>query len=162
MWEELFWHRDLIPTLLSILINSFSPISSHFSSVLEVQLSSNSIKYPLFITFGIRARLSLAMAETRSTTVATQEALASLRTASDHHGKEIQEMRTIQEVHTRTMNEMNQQLAILVQRHNGSDQGGLPQSSTYDEPRNVNSSTMAMTRPVRLEFPRFSGEDPAS
>ena len=54
------------------------------------------------------------MAETRSITIATQEALASLRTASDHHGKEIQEMCTIQEVHTRTMNEMNQQLAILV------------------------------------------------
>ena len=102
------------------------------------------------------------MAETRSTIVATQEALASLQTASDHHGKEIQEMRTIQEVHTCTMNEMNQQLAILVQRRNGSDQGGLPQSSTYDEHRNVNSSTMAMTRPMRLEFLRFSGEDPAS
>ena len=54
------------------------------------------------------------MAKTRSTTAATQEALASLRIASDHHGKEIQEMRTIQEVHTRTMNEMNQQLAFLV------------------------------------------------
>ena len=71
-------------------------------------------------------------------------------------------MRTIQEFHTRTMNEMNQQLAILVQRCNGSNQGGLPQSPTYGEPRNVNSSTMAMTRPVRLEFPRFSREDPAS
>ena len=102
------------------------------------------------------------MAETRSTTVATQEALASLRIASDHHGKEIQEMRTIQEVHTRTMNEMNQQLAILVQRYHGSDPGGLSQSSTQDEQRHFNSSTMAMTRPVRLEFPRFSGEDPAS
>ena len=79
------------------------------------------------------------MAETRSTTIATQEALASLRTASDHHGKEIQEMRMIQEVHTHTMNEMNQQLAILVQRRNGSDPGGLSQSSVYDEHRNVNS-----------------------
>ena len=102
------------------------------------------------------------MAETRSTTAATQEALALLRTASDHHGKEIQEMRTIQEVHTRTMNEMNQQLAILVQRRNGSDQGGLPQSPTNGESRYVNSSTMALSRPVKLEFPRFSGEDPAS
>ena len=102
------------------------------------------------------------MAETRSTTAATQEALASLRTTSDHHGKEIQEMRTIQEVHTCTLNKMNQQLAILVQRRNGSDQGGLPQSPTYGEPRNANSSTMALSRPVRLEFPRFSGEDPAS
>ena len=101
------------------------------------------------------------MAETCSTTAATQEAVASLRTASDHHGKEIQEMRTIQEVHTRTMNEMNQQSAILVQRHNGSDQGGLPQSPTNGESRYVNSSTMALSQPLRLEFPRFSGEDPA-
>ena len=71
-------------------------------------------------------------------------------------------MRMIQEVHTRTMNEMNQQLAILVQRCNGSDQGGLPQSPTYGEPRNANSSTMAMSRLVRLEFLRFFGEDLAS
>jgi len=62
------------------------------------------------------------MAETRSTTAATQEALASLRIASNHHAKEIQGMRTIQEVHnTRTLNEMNQQLAILVQRGGGFD-----------------------------------------
>ena len=124
-------------------------------------MSSNSTIHTLLITFGIRARLSSAMAETRSTTVATQEALASLRTASDHHGKEIQEMRMIREVHTCTMNEMNQQLAILVQRHNGSDPGGLSQSSAQDEHRHFNSSTMAMTCPVRLEFPRFSGEGPA-
>ena len=54
------------------------------------------------------------MAETRSSIAATQEALASLRIASDHYAKEIQEMRTIQEVHTWTLNEMNQKLAILV------------------------------------------------
>ena len=40
------------------------------------------------------------MAETRSTTVATQEALASLRTASDHHGKEIQEMQDSRSAYT--------------------------------------------------------------
>ena len=85
-----------------------------------------------------------------------------LRTSSDHYAKEIQEMRTIQEVHTRTLNEMNQRLAILVQRRNDSDQGGLPQSPTNVESRNANSSTMALSRPVRLEFPRFSGEDHAS
>ncbi|XP_023874530.2 uncharacterized protein LOC111987066 [Quercus suber] len=112
------------------------------------------------------------MAKTRSTIAAIQEALASLRTSSDHHDKEIQEMRShhekeIQEiqivegVHTRTMNEMNQQLAILVQR-SGFDQGGISQSPTIGEHRNANSSTMAMVRPVRLEFPRFFGEDLAS
>ena len=102
------------------------------------------------------------MAETRSSTIATQEAIAGFRTMSDHHGKEIQEMRTIQEIHTRTMNKMTQQLAILVQWRNDSVQGGLPQSPTNVEARNANSSTMALSRPVRLEFPRFSGEDPAS
>ena len=100
------------------------------------------------------------MAETRSSTIATQEAIAGLRTTSDHHGKEIQEMRTIQEIHTRAMNEMTQQLAILVQWRNDSVQGGLPQSPTNVEARNSNSSTMALSRPVRLEFPRFSKEDP--
>ena len=54
------------------------------------------------------------MAETRSSIDATQEALASLRIASDHYAKEIQEMWTIQEVHTWTLNEMNHKLAILV------------------------------------------------
>ena len=78
------------------------------------------------------------MAETCSTTAATQEALTSLRTASNHHAKEIQEMQTFQEVHTRTLNEMNQQLAILVQRCSGSDQGGLPQSPTNGESKYAN------------------------
>lgn len=55
---------------------------------------------------------------------------------SNHHAKEIQEMRTIQKVHTRTLNEMHQQLTTLVQRHGGSDQGGLPQSPTIDHSAN--------------------------
>ncbi|XP_023920704.1 uncharacterized protein LOC112032172 [Quercus suber] len=112
------------------------------------------------------------MAETRSTTAAIQEALALLRTSSDHHDKEIEEMRShhdkeiqeirvIQGVHTRTMNEMNQQLAILVQR-SGPEQGRRPQSPTISENRNASSSTMTMARTMRLEFPRFFGEDPAS
>ena len=54
------------------------------------------------------------MAETRSSIAATQEAIATVKTTFDHYAKEIQEMRTIQEVHTRTLNEMNQRLAILV------------------------------------------------
>ena len=70
-------------------------------------MSSNSTTK--FLAFGIKARSFLVMAETRFTTTETQEALASLRTASNHHAKEIQGMRTIQEVHnTRTLNEMNQ------------------------------------------------------
>ena len=74
------------------------------------------------------------MAKPRSTTAATQEALASFRVTSDHHAKEIHEMRTIQKVHTRTLNEMHQQLTSLVQRYDSSNQGGLPHSPINGEP----------------------------
>ena len=74
------------------------------------------------------------MAKPCSTTAATQEALASLCTTSNHHAKEIHEMRTIQEVHTRTLNEMHQQLTSLVQRYDSSNQGGLPHSPINGEP----------------------------
>ena len=47
------------------------------------------------------------MTEMRATT-ATNEAIALLRTTTDHHTKEFQEMRTVQEIHTRTLNDMSQ------------------------------------------------------
>ena len=65
-------------------------------------------------------------------------------------------------MHTRTLNEMNQQLAILVQSRSGFDQGGLPPSPTNGEIRHTNSSSLALSWSVRLEFPKFSGEDLAS
>ena len=55
------------------------------------------------------------MAETRSS-AATNEAITSLRSTTDHHTKELQEMRTIQEIHTRTLNEMSQQLTTISQK----------------------------------------------
>ena len=55
------------------------------------------------------------MIETRATAV-TNEAIASLRTTTDHHTKEFQEMRTIQEIHTRTLNEMSQQLNMVLKK----------------------------------------------
>ena len=56
------------------------------------------------------------MAETRSTAAmaATNEAISSLRATFDHHGKSIQEIQKIQEIHTRTMNEMNQHLISIL------------------------------------------------
>ena len=104
---------------------------------MEVSCPQIQLSNPKFLAFGIKAWLSSAMAETRSSIAATQEAIASLRIAFDHYAKEIQEMRTIQEVHTQTLNEMNQQLAILVQRHGGFDQGGLPPSPTNGEIRHT-------------------------
>ena len=99
------------------------------------------------------------MAETRSTAAmaATNEAISSLRATSDHHGKSIQEMQKIQEIHTRTMNEMNQHLISILQKLNTDDNRSQEPSSTIP-----NSSTMTLGKPVRLDFPRFSGDDPAS
>ncbi|KAF3950630.1 hypothetical protein CMV_023641 [Castanea mollissima] len=70
------------------------------------------------------------MTETRAT-AATNEAIASLRTTTDHHTKEFQEMRTVQqemrtvqEIHTRTMNEMSQQLNVVLQKLNSFENPG--------------------------------------
>ena len=58
------------------------------------------------------------MAETQSTAAmaATNEAIASLQATSDHHNKIIQEIQKIQEIHTRTMNEMNQHLIAILHK----------------------------------------------
>ena len=53
------------------------------------------------------------MAETRAI-AAANGAFASLWSASDHNTEDIHEIRTIQEIHTRTLNEMNQQLVSLL------------------------------------------------
>ena len=42
------------------------------------------------------------------------EAIASLRTTLDHHNKDIQEIQKIQRIHTRTLNEMNQNLNAIL------------------------------------------------
>ena len=111
-----------------------------------------------FVTFGIKERHSLAMAETRAI-AAANGAFASLWSASDHNTEDIHEIRTIQEIHTRTLNEMNQQLASLLQRLGASDQGGSP---TSGENRNASSLAISLSCPTKLEFPRFSSENPTS
>ena len=63
------------------------------------------------------------MAETCAS-VATNEAIASLQNTTDHHTKELQDMRTIQEIHTRTLNEISQQLTTILQKLSSLDQGG--------------------------------------
>ena len=42
------------------------------------------------------------------------EAIASLRTTSDHHNKDIQEIQKIQGIHTKTLNEMNKNLNAIL------------------------------------------------
>ena len=89
--------------------------------------------------------------------VATNEAIASLRATSDHHNKNIQEIQKIQEIHTRTMNEMNQHLMEILQKLG-------PDETRSREPSSPmrNSSTVSYAKTVKLDFPHFSSDDPAS
>ena len=80
----------------------------------------------------------------------------------DHHAKELQEMRIVQEIHTRTLNEMNQQLPSILRKLSASDQGGSSQSLRIGETRNPNSSMLSLSQPIKLYFLGFSSEEPAS
>ena len=80
----------------------------------------------------------------------------------DHHAKELQEMRIVQEIHTRTLNEMNQQLPSILRKLSASDQGGLSQSPRIGETRSPNSSMLSLSRPMKLDFLGFSSEKPTS
>ena len=59
--------------------------------------------------------LSSTMTETRSTTI-LNEIIASLKSTTNHHNKDIQEIHKITSIHTRTLNEMSQQLATILQK----------------------------------------------
>ena len=49
------------------------------------------------------------------------EAIAFLRTTSDHHNRDIQEIQKIQGIHTRILNEMNQNINVILQKLNSID-----------------------------------------
>ena len=101
------------------------------------------------------------MTETRAATMnVVNEALASLHTTSDHHNREIQEIQKIQGINTRTLNEMNQNLNVILQKL--SSQDSHSHSPQRTGPVNQNSSTLSFARFVKLDFPHFSGDDPAS
>ena len=53
------------------------------------------------------------MAETRATAI-LNETIATLKSTTDHHNKDIQEIHKIPSIHTRTLNEMSQQLATIL------------------------------------------------
>ena len=101
------------------------------------------------------------MAKTHAS-AATNEAIASLLSTTDHHAKELQEMQTIQEIHTRTLNEISQQLTTILQKLSSSDQGGPSQSLRIGENQNPSSVLLPFSHPIKLDFPRFFGEEPAS
>ena len=105
---------------------------------------------------------SSTMVETRSTAI-LNETIASLKSTTDHHNKDIQEIHTITSIHTRTLNEMIQQLATILQKLNASKSVGYNLENPYRlEDRNCHQSVSGFSRPVKLDFPRFSGEEPTS
>jgi len=57
--------------------------------------------------------LSSTMTETHSTHI-LNEIIASLKSTTNHHNKDIQEIHKITSIHTRTLNEMSQQLAMIL------------------------------------------------
>ena len=97
------------------------------------------------------------MTETHSTAT-MNEAIASLRTTLDHHTKDIQEIYQTRNVHTHTLGEMNQQLALVLQKLS-SNEDNRPCSPRAHSPQ-PSSAIVCASRPMKLEFPRFWGENP--
>ena len=102
------------------------------------------------------------MTGTRSTTI-LNETIASLKSTTDHHNKDIQEIHKITSIHTRTLNEMSQQLATILQKLSTID-NAEPNSKNSHIPKahNCHNLVSSLSRPVKLDFPRFYGKEPTS
>ena len=102
---------------------------------------------------------SSTMTETRSTTI-LNETIVSLKSTTDHHNKDIQEIYKITNIHTHILNEMSQQLATILQKLNVVDNvKHIPESSHIPEGRTYHQLVSSLLRPVKLDFPRFYGEE---
>ena len=88
------------------------------------------------------------------------EAIASLRTTSNHNNRDIQGIQKIQGIHTKTLNEMNQNLNTILQKLNSQDSNSHSPQRTV--PVNQSSLALSFARSVKLDFPHFSGDDPVS
>ena len=71
-------------------------------------------------------------------------------------------MQTIQDIDTRPLNEMSQQLTSILQKLSASNHGGPFQSPRIRKNCNPNSAMLPLSRPMKLDFPRFSSEELAS
>ena len=102
---------------------------------------------------------SSTITETRSTTI-LNETIASLKSTTDHHNKDIQEIHKITNIHTYTLNEMSQQLASILQKLNATDsvEHSLKNSHIL-EGRTCHQLVSSLSRLVKLDFPRFCGEE---
>ena len=92
------------------------------------------------------------MAETRSTSY-INESIASLKTTSDHHGHSLQEI-------TNQLNAINIALQKLAEAEEKRQQSPSPESSPITH--TVSLPLPSLSKSVRLEFPRFKGDDPVA
>ena len=90
------------------------------------------------------------------------EAIASLRTTSNHLNRDIEEIQKIQGIHTKTLNKMNQNINIILQKLNSIDGNQNSPRRNVQSNSIPSSSTMSLAKSVKLDFPQFSGVDPAS
>ena len=90
------------------------------------------------------------MAETRSTSY-INESIASLKTTFDHHGHSLQEI-------TNQLNAINITLQKLAKAEEKRQQSSSPESSPITH--TVSLPLPSLSKSVRLEFPRFKGDDP--
>ena len=102
---------------------------------------------------------SSTMVETRATAI-LNETIATLKSTTDHHNKDIQEIHKITSIHTRTLNEMSQQLATILQKLNAPESVDHNHENPYrPEDRDCHQSVLGFSKPVKLDFPRFSGKE---
>ena len=105
---------------------------------------------------------SSTMTKTCSTTI-LNETIASLKSTTDHHNKDIQEIHKITNIHTRTLNEMSQQLTTILQKLSAVDNAEhSPKNSHISKGRTCHNLVSSLSRPAKLDFPKFCGEEPTS
>ena len=93
------------------------------------------------------------MIKTHSTTI-LNETITSLKSSTDHHNKDIHEIHKITNIHTRTLSEMSQQLATILQKLNAADSvKHSPENSHIPEGRTCHQLVSSLSRPVKLDFP---------
>ena len=98
-----------------------------------------------------RIILQVKWQEARSHAI-LNESIASLRTTSDHQAKDIEEIHKITNIHTRVLDEMNQQLNEILQKMN-SLEATRQQTTRNHEFQSNTSIVLAISKPLRLEFP---------
>ena len=116
-------------------------------------LSNSQGSYQLVLEQACLVITSSTMTKTHSTTI-LNETIASLKSTTDHHNKDIQEIHKITNIHTRTLSEISQQLTTILQKLNAADSvEHSPENSHIPESRTCHQLISSLSRPVKFGFP---------